>query len=382
MIKLPYIQNKINFLLSVILNGTYLSNKGKFFYPFLKSIHNNINQQILNIKNNLCHEFDIKSTESPHEILAESIKCFKSRVNRGLTELKSVQQYILKIYDLEHYKNPKFMPIKRLCEYIKKNLEPYLIDAFIHGSLSTMDYTEYSDLDTFFIIKQKALEDPEQIKELEKLFIKSTRYLYEFDPLQHHSHFFLIESDLKFYNQSFLPLSAIELSTSILGRGNNLTFYVRDSKYESEQRFIESIKVIRRYAKDVNKLKNLYYLKRFFSHFMILPVLFLQLKGEYVSKKDSFDILRERLPANIWDCMEKASAIRQNWNQTTLPYLRGLTKMVGMWNPLMLRFLIKYVCKNNIVRHENIDPQLLSEMYDFTEYLFKLSGIDGNRLED
>lgn len=365
-----------------MLSGNYLSNTAKFFYPFIKFIHSSVNQEILDIKDKLCIKCDIKPNASLYEVLVESIKWFKSKVDRGFIKLNSVELTIPKTYDPEHYKEPKFFPINDLCEYIKKELNPYLIDAYIHGSLSTMDYTEYSDLDTLFIIKEEALEDPEQIKELEKLFIKSLKYLHEFDPLQHHGHFLLIESDLKFYNQSFLPLSALELSTSILGKGNNLRIYVRNSEDESRLRFIESIKVIRRYANEADKLRNFYYIKGFLSHFMILPVLFLQLKGEYVSKKDSFNILKKKLPPNIWECMEKVSAIRQDWNQTMLPSVRRLRNMVGMWNPLLLSFFSKYFYRYNTLKNEKVDIELLSEIYDFTEHLLRLSGIDENRFEN
>jgi len=331
----------------------------------------------------LCESCNIESRESLYKILADSIKSFRSRIDNESADIEKHTVNIPRIYDENIYSGSKFAPINEFCRYVKKKLEPYLIDAYLHGSLSTMDYTEYSDLDTLFIIKQEVLEDPNKIKELERLFIKSTKYLYEFDPLQHHGHFFLTESDLKYYDQAILPLSAIRLSTSILERGNSLTFYVRDSKHESEIRFIDSIRTVRRYIKkDISRLNTPYYLKGFLSHFMILPVLFLQLRGEYVSKKDSFEILKERIPHGIWQCMEQVSEIRRNWDQTTSTFRRRLMKMVGMWNPLLLCFFSVHFHKCCSLSSEILNARLLSEMYDFTEYLLELSGLNENRLED
>lgn len=374
--QLHSIQNSINKLLILFFNGSYLSNRSKFFYPFLKAVHDDINQDILILKRTLCTHCNVKSSESLYQVLADSVKWFNSRVNSKPPDRRSEKINILKIYNKEDYWGAKFKPINRLFGYIEKKLDPYLIDAYIHGSLSTKDYTEYSDLDTLFIIKNDVLEDAEGIKELEKLFIGSQRYLYEFDPLQHHGHFFLIESDLKSYDQSILPLSAIKLSTSILGRGTSLKFYIRNSEQESEHRFLKSIRIIRRYIRDGNRLKTPYYLKGFLSRFMILPVLFLQLRGEYVSKKDSFEILKKRVPAKIWHCMEQVSSIRQDWNQDSSSGIGRMMKLVGAFNPLLLPFFATHFRKTYPVINEIINKHFLDEMDNFTEYLLMLSGLD------
>lgn len=382
MYQLHHVQNAIGQLLTLILSGAYLSNRSKITYPFFPAVHSKIEKKMLNLKKLLCVHCNVEPTKSSYKILADSMKWFNSRTNSEASDLKRVKLDIPQTYERSIYHGVKFNPINRLCEYIKEKLEPYLIGAYIHGSLSTMDYTGYSDLDTLFIIKQEVLEDPNKIKELERLFIKSTRYLYEFDPLQHHGHFFLTESDLKYYDQAILPLSAIRLSTSILGRGNNLTFYVRDSEQESELRFTESIKIARRYFKDKSRLQLPYYYKGFLSNFMRLPVLFLQLRGEYVLKKDSFEIVRERIPPDLWLCMERVSEIRQNWDQTTSTFRSRLMKMVGMWNPLLLHFFSVHFYKCCPLSDEIPNACLLDEMYAFTEYLVKLGGLSEDRLED
>lgn len=380
--ELRQVQGSIHKLLTLFFNGSYLSNRSKFFYPYLRTFHNDLSRNIVTLKEGLCAHCNIELSESLYQVLADSIKWFNSRVNSKLPDRRSEKINISRIYNKEDYQGAKLKPINKLCGYIEKKLNPYLLDAYIHGSLSTMDYTEYSDLDTLFIVKQEVLEDPEGMIELEKLFIKSQRYLYEFDPLQHHGHFFLIESDLKSYDQSILPLSAIELSTSILGRGTCLEFHIRNSKQESENRFLQSVKIIRRYLSDWNRLRTLYYLKGFLSHFMILPVLFLQLRGEYVSKKDSFEILKKRVPAKIWHCMELVSSIRQDWNQDDSNGVNRIMKLVGAINPLLLQFFSMHFYNAHPKSNGIVNKHLLSEMDNFTEYLLMLSGLDENRLKN
>jgi len=313
------------------------------------------------------------------EVLADSIRSFRLKIDNESENLGKHTVNISRIYDEDIYSNSKLAPINEFCSYVREKLEPYLIGAYMHGSLSTMDYTNYSDVDTLFIIKQAVLEDPIKIRKLERLFIKSTRYLYEFDPLQHHGHFFLTESDLMYYNQSFLPLTAIKLSTCILDKGNSLTFFLRNSKRESELRFTESIKIARRYFRDKSRLQLPYYYKGFLSNFMRLPVLFLQLRGEYVSKKDSFEILRERIPSDLWRCMDQVSEIRQNWDQTTSTFRSRLMKMVGMWNPLLLHFLAVNFYKCCPLSDGIPNARLLSEMYALTEYLANSGGLSEDR---
>jgi len=382
MAKLPLIQNAINRLLSLILSGSYLSNIDKIFYFYMSTSLREKNREVFLLKKKLSIECGIEEKMPIHLFLAESIKSFKSKINVDLPNLKCIQVVVKKKFDVKSYQNPKFLPVNQLCKYALDHLAPYIMDGFVHGSLSTMDFTEYSDLDTLFIIKQDVLEDPEKIKELEKRFIKSLRYLYEFDPLQHHSHFFLTECDLSFYNQSFLPISAIELSTSILGKGTHLRFLVRDSKDESKKRFFESVRIILRYANNAETLKKPYFLKGMLSHFMILPTLFLQLEGNYVSKKASFNIMKQKIPSSMWSTMEKVSALRKNWSQKPAFYIKKLNRVLGTYNPLLLSYLGKFVFRPSILRRNRMTPELLAEIDVFTRYLLHTSGINENRFEN
>ena len=380
--KADIIQNAIHKLLDLVLNGAYLSNKSKIIYPLNRTIHHNVWSQISQLKKILRTQFDQICSDDLYDVLSCLVR-YKNQ-NFNLNEKESSKKIIVisRVFEEKSYDEISIKPVKGLANYVKDKLKDCLYDAYIHGSLSTKDYTGYSDFDTLFIIKDSQLIDPDNIKKLEKLFIRSKRFLYELDPLQHHGHFFLLEADLKYYNQSFLPLSALKLSTSLLGKGTNLKIHVRHSAEESQERFIESIRLIRRYiTADRQRLQYPYYLKGFLSHFMILPALFLQTNGHFVTKKDSFDILKYQIPGQIWQCMEKVSLIRRNWKQESYKGQRELIKIIGLWNPLLLPLYAKYFYKCHPVDESIINNELLNEMYMFANNLIRLSGIDEKRFE-
>jgi hypothetical protein len=381
-ISLVSVQNNISRLLSLTLCGGCFTNIGKFLYPLFGSDIKKINNETISILKYLGRNCDIKRIECPFTVIAQSLKWLCPRIKNGPADLKCVQIKTLKTYIFDDYQHPRFNLVNKLCAYIEKQLKPYLVDAYLHGSLSTLDCTEFSDLDTLFIIKKDILENPEKIRDLQKSFINSLTYLYGFDPLQHHCHFFLTECDLSFYNQSFLPISAIELSTSILGTGRHLRFFIRDAKLESEERFLKSVKIVLRYANDADTLEKPYLFKGMLSHFMILPALFLQLKGNYVSKRASFDIVKEKIPTQLWLTMEKVSSLRQNWSQKPAFYAKGLYRVLGSYNPLLLSHLARHVSRPSILRKNRIAPELLAEIDIFTRYILHESGLDENRFEN
>lgn len=385
---LEYLQYNINTLFSHCLNASYLSNSGKLGYPLWKQVHPHLAKEItLAAKALTANETDkshkIRPNRFPYLALAKGVRSFNRRLDTPSPGLEPASANVGQTYHAAQFQAPGLKVINRLYTYIRQNLAPYLVDAYIHGSLSTMDYTGYSDLDTLFIVKQEALEDPETIKRLERLFIRSTRFLYEFDPLQHHGHFFLMEADLKYYSQAFLPLSVFRDAASLLGTGTTLEFRLRDCSQESKQRFIDSIRIVRRYVtQDQKKLKNPYFLKGVLSHFMILPALFLQVQDRYVSKKESFDVLREQVPKSIYHTMDIVSNIRQDWDQQVTPAKQRIIRMIGLWNPLLLPYYAQKIYKCKPVPAGVVNEKLLASMSAFCGYLFEMSGLDEKQLED
>jgi len=367
--------NTVSQLLSLYFNGSHLSNLSKFLYPHYSRTHLIIEQNISEQKKKLITTFNLIPTTNIYNLLAQAASRLEIEMVPPSLKLKNKEAIRSKIYKSNGYAASNLQPINRFQRYVAKKLQPYLVDAYIHGSLSTMDYTGYSDLDTLFIIKNEALKDPQTIRKLERLFIRSSRFLYEFDPLQHHGHFFLLESDLKFYSQAFLPVSAWQSATSLLGKKTELALHLRDAAQESRERFIESVQILRQYLTARRKrLANPYHLKRVLSHFMILPALFLQFQGQYVSKKESFGLARAMVPESIWRPMEKVSAIRQDWDQQFTPAKRRAVRLIGLWNPLLLPFYAQKMYRCRPVAAGVINDDLLNSMLTLTEHLYKVGG--------
>ncbi len=375
-ISLSEFQNTLNFALTNMFNGNHLANRGRIMRPIFKKINNTFFDSVLELGKivYMNPDFKLKTSNDVYRTLADSVKFLRNNIDSVSPSLSATTIVINKKYKSEDYKEKRFRPINQMCDFIKKKLEPFIIDAYIHGSLSTMDFTGYSDLDTLFIIKQAVMEDFQKIKLLENLFLESLKYLYNFDPFQHHGHFYLIESELKYYNQSYLPISAIELSKCILGNGSTLTLHLRDCHEESRKRFIQSAGFVLRYCSDYsNKTIQPYQLKKFLSHLMILPVLFLQLNGMYVSKKESFKIIRSRIPEDIWQIMEFVSTLRQQWYQEGLVF--DITRTVSKINHLLIPYSSKYLNRSSPFHFKIDQNELFRKARQFVDYLIFLGGI-------
>jgi hypothetical protein len=72
--------------------------------------------------------------------------------------------------------------------------------------------------------------------------------------------------------------------------------------------------------------------KMLLSQFMLLPSLYLQATGRFVSKRGSFALVRDELPSLPWDIMDAASELRADWTQPRFgrPWQR-LAGVIGPW---------------------------------------------------
>ena len=172
MIRLEYLQRRLGELLRLSLNGAYLSNISKFRYPCLRRTQPNLDTGIITREDNQ-EKFINSEIGFPYINLAGSVRCFNSLISGSPHQPLSDKIVVSKTYDTKFYNASKHDSVNKLHEYIKAKLEPYLLNAYLHGSISTLDYTGYSDLDTLFIIKQEVLEDSEKLRKLERLFIRS-----------------------------------------------------------------------------------------------------------------------------------------------------------------------------------------------------------------
>ena len=102
----------------------------------------------------------------------------------------------------------------------------------MHGSVATNDVIKYSDFDGLLIIKDQYLGS----KELESFKKESMKIIYNFDPLQHHGWFQILESDLKNYPENYLPVTTLEHAKLIYPKEESLEMQFKidqDLDYQS-----------------------------------------------------------------------------------------------------------------------------------------------------
>lgn len=210
----------------------------------------------------------------------------------------------------EKYQKEEYRVVSDLCNLISSDFKTFLVDAQVHGSLSDMKLTAYSDLDMLLVIKSEVATDAERLMELRDKIRGLLKYLREFDPLQHHSFFIMTEQEMSCYAESRFPLLLMDYATSLFD-SPVLTFNTIDDKMQSAA----SLYNMARRVSSIDALSSdNYNLKMYTSWIMLLPTFYYQLKNDYVYKADSFKLTKMEFDENEWKAIDAASYIRENWN--------------------------------------------------------------------
>ena len=198
---------------------------------------NYVNQEILNKKINWF--FDIKSIlyQKRNNYKQESLRNSKIIVNNFLkTKLykgntRSQRITVKAINRSVFLKKDKSYKIKILqCfNFLKKNkIDDYFKIFCVHGSLASDDYIKnWSDLDTFVVIRNETLKNDLKLRRLRNILRICFLKLIKISPFQHHGLIIYTENDLNNYLKGFLPMQALEQSFSILGK---VDFKVKEKK--------------------------------------------------------------------------------------------------------------------------------------------------------
>lgn len=262
--------------------------------------------------------------------ISNQIFCSYDIINAAATE-----QHKIKINKIkkEKYLDDYLLPILDIKEYIEANeVDKYIVDFIIHGSIATLDYIKgWSDLDAIIVIKNKTIQDPYLMRKFREKSLELDGFLYKIDPLQHHGILYLTEYDLKNYSNIYFPTNLFANSKTLLA-ARELEFSVRDSQKEQIER-IKSIHHTFRKAASVGTLwhhpyageylhenysnahNGMYQFKYFLSVIMLLPTAFMNARGVYCDKKDSFELCRGFISTKNWDIIDRASKVRTSWRE-------------------------------------------------------------------
>lgn len=228
------------------------------------------------------------------------------------------------------------------------------VKVFIHGSCADNSTTAFSDIDDFIIIDDFILNKNEiefidkELKEIEKKFL-------EIDPLQHHGHWKIFQSELADYNNSFIPLFILEDAICIIGE-QKIDACINMAK--THKGLLRNIKTTlknidcfyEQYA--LGKL-NIFELKRFVSSIVLIPPLLFQLKGKNYSKKIAVKNSYEIFSDLSLKLIQWSTDLRNNWQ---------LIIERNEYNDFLKKRKIE------IIPNFNYDAQQNSPVIDFKNY--------------
>jgi len=247
--------------------------------------------------------------------------------------------------------------LKELKQYFNTHLFTFAVGCFLHGSLSTMDYTGFSDVDIGIIVKDEVMLNPKLLNDFKRSLKSALKTILKFDNLQHHGFFIIPEGFLNNYPKDYLPSEVFVYSAALSAPFN---FQIREhSRPEhSKEKLLNMAKtVIKKASKPPMNLHNL---KLFLSQFMLLPTLYLQAKGIYVYKKFSFDIVRKEFPEDWW-VMEEVSRIRQEWHRPESKLFNTLVDTLpNPWMPSLIYKKMNWRIPDRLL--ERLTPELHGAM--------------------
>ena len=216
-----------------------------------------------------------------------------------------------------------------------------LLSSFmVHGSMSTLDYTPFSDFDTQIFLTDKVFSSMECLKKTAMVISRSVNHLKLFDPLQHHGFFLCTDLDRRSYPEAFLPLSTMGCATSVYGEKSQ-EFFVRQSDYQIKYAVWHTGYFFR--SSYIQKIfpENQFDIKRFLSRFLLLPVLLLELKENiFPYKRDSFPLARKYFDPDVWQAVEIATKARHDWNPyRTLRFNKDFYRKTFEFSEVILKTL-------------------------------------------
>ena len=247
--------------------------------------------------------------------------------------------------------NKTIIEIEQELSSIEKNLTQCLI----HGSYATNEEIEYSDFDGLIIINKNAFASFDNFRKSIDVIKKSNKLIQTLDPLQHHGWFILLENELNYYDETFLPVEVLNISKSLLVKEKSAI----KINLKSNSNFILGIDKLSKQLLDKIESRdyprNYYQIKSLLSEFMMLPTLYYQAKVKKgIYKKYSFEIVKDDF-GDAWNIMDKISLIRCNWSEYFIKNSVNATH-----NNYLTRYLFK---KYNKKASTNLLSFLSDEFY-------------------
>ncbi len=243
------------------------------------------------------------------KVLKHGYRIFEEHIE----SLEAPEDSTIDIPLLEHEYYDSIPILNKFVAFVRKEMRAYLKTAIIHGSCADLELTPFSDLDTFFVIKNKTIQSAALLIQFKKQWRRSLNFLYRFDALQHHDHMIATEYDLNRFPYHWLPPQIFKESILIEG-DQKLKIKVKNCTYSNTKVFFE---LAQRFRNPIapKKIHTEYSLKNDISILSLLPVLFLQVKGINATKKESFTH-KALLSIDSDTFFKEISRTREQWKVT------------------------------------------------------------------
>ena len=189
-------------------------------------------------------------------------------------------------------------------------LRIYGARLIIQGSFADSKITNYSDVDLVIFYKPFS-ENVLKIKQEIEIF------LLQIDPLQHHGIFMIDVDTFDYYWQMDLPVEVLKKAKCFSDEKYNLDIKGILIEHLGSLNAVKSIlSIIQKFLEKDYKLIGLWEWKFFISQLLLLPTLLLGSKGNYIYKRDSFEIVKKLFSDKAWYSIDKASEIRDEWTNS------------------------------------------------------------------
>ena len=231
----------------------------------------------------------------------------------------------LRIFMPEKYSKTPFHNVAEMQEILESS--GFFLHFFLHGSTADLKYIDgWSDFDAIAVVKDVTLL---RLNELLKTCADLDNVMRRTDEHQHHGIHFVHERELQNWPNLYLPTSLFQDFVCLLGT-KKIRYSGVDSSEHELKRFLSIAETfrsamktgeLRHHAKDGRYLREnyadmdtMYQMKYFLSVIMLLPALWLNLRGIYCTKGESFELIREYFSDSQLELILKASEIRASWN--------------------------------------------------------------------
>jgi hypothetical protein len=184
---------------------------------------------------------------------------------------------------------------------------PAVIDLIFFGSQARGGLTGFSDVDAILVITDDVAESPEHLQALRPRVLAAQRAVLAYQPMQHHGFEIATAKLLRRGGQALaLPAVALAETKSLKGTGAVACFADVRPNRSALDALAGSLRRLRSWPAHVWEAH------RHVAMFELLPVLYLQARGAWISKARSFDEARTGFGPQWWP-YDVLAEVRRLW---------------------------------------------------------------------